>query len=427
MKIDGKIKTIYGNVETVMNVEEAMNVQVYQQEWNSFLEINKNIAEKSFDKLMAYILGYKKEAEERTGFPIQILEDNSLQNRSVTVQTAWMHKRKEHLVKYRKNSPAVIPHLIAYGIEHILLEDAARKKGCNRHFFMSAKSREYAIPSISDHIHKLQKQGYVVDAIINNLLGRLYRCPINMVGEYNIFQKYDKLRPSQIVSLYQFYKEALYDFTSSKIRKLMPPHLYRVIITLDCASALFLDYLLKNKSDYAAHYKKSKVFQVGMKLFNIWKKKIDSFIPGDQYEMVDEYAQLLKLQDWYEWIPDITEPSPGESSPNVGIDPEFLKENENAVFSYCLDALKRFDNKSQGEIAFILLEFGLLVTKGINYTNPDRTYVLKKIPQEKFSGLHLLCLMYTCLKLIDEPHPDTGLDFADAYKKALDVHKSNVH
>ena len=164
-----------------------------------------------------------------------------------------------------------------------------------------------------------------------------------------------------------------------------------------------------------------------MKLFNIWKKKIDSFIPGDQYKMVDEYAQLLKLQDWYEWIPDITEPSPGESSPNVGIDPEFLKENENAVFSYCLDALKRFDNKSHGEIAFILLEFSLLAAKGINYTNPDRTYVLKRIPQEKFSGLHLLCLMYTCLKLIDEPHPDTGLDFTDAYKKALDVHNSNVH
>ncbi|MCK4828768.1 tetratricopeptide repeat protein, partial [bacterium] len=212
-------------------------VQVYQQAWNLFLEINNNIAEKSFDKLMAYILDYKKEAEERTGFPIQILEDNSLQNRSTTVQTAWRHKRKEHLVKYRKNSPAVIPHLIAHEIEHILLEDAARKKGCNRHYFTTAKTREYAIRSISDHIHKFQKQGYAEDKIINHLCGQLYNCPVDMVVEYNIFQKYDKLRPSQIVSLYRFYKEALYVFTSSKIRKLMPPHIYRAGITLDCASA----------------------------------------------------------------------------------------------------------------------------------------------------------------------------------------------
>lgn len=429
MKIDGKIKTIYRNVETVMNVEEAKNVQVYQQEWNLFLEINKNIAKKSSDKLMAYILDYKKEAEEKTGFPIQILEDNSLENISVTVQMAWRHKRKEHLIKYRKNSPAVIPHLIAYGIEHILLEDAARKKGCNRHLFMSAKLRENGIPSISDHIHKLQKQGYVVDEIINNLLGQLYRCPINMVVEYNIFQKYAKLRTSQIVSLDQFYKEALYVFTSSKKRKLMPPHIYRAEITLDCASALFLDYLLNNKSDYAAPYKKSKVFQVGMKLFNIWKKKIDSFMPGDQYEMVDEYAQLLKLQDWYEWIPNITEPSPGESSPNSTISSEFLKENENAIFSYCLDALKRFDNKSWEENAIIVSEIAWLATKGINYTDPDRTYRLKCIPQEKISGLHFLCLMYTVLKLVKPDHDITrlGLHFADAYKRALDAHKSNVH
>ncbi len=126
-----------------------------------------------------------------------------------------------------------------------------------------------------------------------------------MVVEYSVFQKYEKLRPSQIVSLDQLHQEALYVFTNSEIKRLTPPIIYRANITLNCASALFLDYLLKNKSDYAAPYKTSKVFQVGMNLFSIWKKKIDPFTPGDEYEMVDEYAQLLKLQGWYEWKPDI--------------------------------------------------------------------------------------------------------------------------
>ena len=51
---------------------------------------------------------------------------------------------------------------------------------------------------------------------------------------------------------------------------------------------------------------------------------------------------------------------------------------------------------------------------------------LKSIPQKEFTGLHLMCLMYTGFKII-EPDLDTGLDFADAYKMALDVHKSNAH
>jgi len=413
--------------------EDIRSSQVYQQAWDLFLEINKDIAEKSCDKLIAYISDYKKEAEERTGFPIQIIEDNSLEYVSAIVQMAWKHKRKEHLVKYRKKSPAVTPHLIAHEIEHILLEDADRKKGRNRYFITTAKTREHAIRSISDHVHKLQKQGYAEDKITqvtlqitSGLCNQLFNCPLDMVVEYSIFQKYEKLRPSQIVSLDQLHKEALYVFTSSKIKKLTPPLIYRANITLNCASALFLDYLLNNKSNYAAPYKKSKVFQAGMKLFNIWKDKIDSFIPGDEYEMVDEYARLLKLQGWYDWQLDITEPSPAESSPNGATDPELLKEKEPAAFYYCLDALQRFDNKSREEIFSIVSEIGTLGTKGIDYTDPDKTHLLKSIPQKKFTGLHLLCLMYTGFKII-EPDLDTGLDFADAYKMALDVHKSNVH
>ena len=413
--------------------DDIRSAQVYQQAWNLFLEINKDIAEKSCDKLIAFILDYKKEVEERTGFAIQILEDNSLEYVSAIAQMAWKHKRKKHLVKYRKKSPAVTPHLIAHEIEHILLEDAARKKGRNRYFLTTAKTREYAISSISDHIHKLQKKGYAEDKITqvtlqitSGLCNQLFNCPLDMVVEYSVFKKYDELRPSQIVSLDQLHKEALHVFTSSKIRKLTPPLIYRANITLNCASALFLDYLLNNKSNYAAPYKKSKVFQVGMKLFNIWEKKIDSFIPGDEYEMVDEYARLLKLQGWYDWQLDITEPSPGESSPNGTTDPELLKEKEPSAFFYCLDALQKFDNKPREEIFSIVSEIGMLGTKGIDYTDPDKTYFLKSIPQKKFTGLHLLSLMYTGFKII-EPDLDTGLDFEDAYKMALDVHKSTAH
>ena len=413
--------------------DDIRSAQVYQQAWNLFLEINKDIAEKSCDNLIEYISGQKKEAEERTGFAIRIMEDNSLEYVSAIAQMAWKHNRKEHIVRYRKKSPAVTPHLIAHEIEHILLEDAARKNGRNRFFITTAETREYAIRSISDHIHKLQKQGYAEDKIsqvtiqiTNGLCNQLFNCPLDMVVEYSVFQKYDKLHPSQIVSLDQLHKEALYVFTNSEIRKITPPHIYNANISMNCASALFLDYLLKNKSDYAAPYKSSKVFQIGTKLFDIWKKKIDLFTPGDEYEMVDEYAQLLKLQGWYGWKLDTAELPQAIKITSAASDIEPLKEKEPAAFYYCLDALQRFAGKSREEIFRIVSEIGMLGTKGIDYSDPDKTYIINSIPQKEFTGLHLLCLMYTGFKII-EPDLDTGLDFADAYKMASDVHNLKIH
>ena len=170
----------------------------------------------------------------------------------------------------------------------------------------------------------------------------------------------------------------------------------------------------------------SKVFQVGTNLFSIWEKRIKQFTPGDEYEIVDEYAKILKLQGWYEWKPDIVEPPDEKNTPNGATNPELLKEKEPAAFYYCLDALQRFDGMSRNEIFRIVSEIGMLGTKGIDYTDPDKTYPLNSISQKEFSGLHLLCMMYTGFKLI-EPDLDTGLDFADAYKMAADVHNSKIH
>ncbi len=412
--------------------DDIRNTQVYKQAWGLFIEINKDVAEKICDKLIEFILYHKKDAEERTGFPIKVLEDNSLEYVSAIAQMAWKNDHKEHIIRYRKKTPAVTPHLIAHEIEHILLENAARKQERNRFFMTSAQTREHAIRSVSDHIYKLQKQGFAEDKIsevmiqiTGGLCNQLFNCPLDMVVEYSIFQKYDKLRSSQIISLDQLYKEALYVFTNSEIRKLTPPHVYNSNISMNCASALFLDYLLKNKSDYAAPYKTSKVFRTGTQLFNIWKKKIDLFAPGDEYEMVDEYAQILKLQGWYSWKHDTVRSSPDASTSVGESGSEQIKEKEPAAFYYCLDALQRFAGKSREEIFQVVSEIGMLGTKGINYSDPDKKYFINSIPQKEFTGLHLLCLMYTGFKII-EPDLDTGLDFADAYKMAFDVHNLKI-
>ena len=323
------------------------------------------------------------------------------------------------------------PHLLAHEMEHIVLEQDARQAKRNKFFMTTPTTREHSIRSVGDHILKLKKQGYsedrlssIIPEIISGLCLQLFNCPLDMFVEYNLYDKYPSIRPSQLVCLHQFNQEAMNVFTSQDIKRLTPPFMYRASITLNCATALFVDNLFKGRTDYAAPYKTSEVFQAGRQLFDIWKKRCADFHPGDEYDVVDEYARLLKLQKWYIWGDEIscatTAPSDTET-PRESVTADLPE-----AYSYCLDALKRFDGKSRDEIFKITSEVGLLGTKGIDHTTPGKTYTLKSFSSETFTGMHLLCLMYVGFKII-EPGLDTGLDFKEAYELALEAHKSSIH
>lgn len=197
--------------------------------------------------------------------------------------------------------------------------------------------------------------------------------------------------------------------------------MYRANISLNCASALFVDHLFNGITEYSLPYKNSEQFHTGKQLFDLWLKKVKTFQPGDEYDLVDEYARILKLQNWYEWKHDVTQAEASSAVTN----PELLKTKESDTFKYCLDALRRFENMEQDEIFKIVSEIGILGAGGIDYASP-KTYTLKSIPGEQFTGLHLLCLMYVGFQKV-EPDMDTGLDFKEAYTLALDAYKARFH
>jgi len=245
-----------------------------------------------------------------------------------------------------------------------------------------------------------------------------------MIVEHNLYEKYPSMRSSQIVSLQQLNLEAMKVFTSQDIKRFTPPFMYRASITLNCATALFVDDLFQNKTDYAASYKSSDVFQSARQLFDTWKKCCADFHPGAEYDLVDEYARLLKLQKWYTWGDDTSSAAATNNNSEKPKAPFTADLTE--AYTYCLDALKRFDGMPHGDILRIASEIGLLGEHGIDYKNPTTLYTLKSIPHEHFCGLHLMCLMFVGFK-ITQPDIATGLDFDDAYQLALEAHKASVH
>ena len=152
---------------------------------------------------------------------------------------------------------------------------------------------------------------------------------------------------------------------------------------------------------------------------------MEKYTPGDEYEMVDEYAAILKLRPWYEWqIDPVLNQKEKEPEQSHSTAPVTTEKPE--AYTFCLDALKRFDGKSRDEIFNVISEISMLGMNGIDYTTPGKTYTLKSLPDESFAGLHLLCLMYVGFKLYD-PAVNCGLDFSEAYTMALDIRKAVIH
>ena len=83
---------------------------------------------------------------------------------------------------------------------------------------------------------------------------------------------------------------------------------------------------------------------------------------------------------------------------------------------YCLGALEHLSPLSPPEIQRITFEIAMLGTKGFEVNNPDQKYSLRSM-DGKFSGLHLLCIMYVGSKLI-APESTPSFDLAIEYDEA---------
>ena len=93
------------------------------------------------------------------------------------------------------------------------------------------------------------------------------------------------------------------------------------------------------------------------------------------------------------------------------------------VMMYIAGALDTFDRlgpKKRQEIAF---EVALLGQRGLDINDPEQKYTLRTLPG-RYSGLHLLALMYTAFKQID-PTMNSGADFDAEYKMAVGARDKN--
>lgn len=83
---------------------------------------------------------------------------------------------------------------------------------------------------------------------------------------------------------------------------------------------------------------------------------------------------------------------------------------------YCLDALQKFRDLGTTKTGAIVFEIAMLGRSGLDINDPAKRYELRSLPGS-FSGLQLVSLMYTGMKLVD-PSVDAGIDLSKEFAAA---------
>jgi hypothetical protein len=242
-----------------------------------------------------------------------------------------------------------------------------------------------------------------------------------MLIETRLRERMPELSAVQFVALRMGAQEALESQSNPKILEVTPKLVLRAGMALNGAYALFLDNLYHGATAYASAYQRSESFAVSQRLFQHWQAKFPQLGPGDENTLVDEFADLVGLRGWYEWKPDAAIHATADSSKQEGTsNPGLLRLKTTPAVYYCLDALKRYDTMPVEKIREIALEIGLVGRNGLDYASPDKKYTLKSQPDEVFSGLHLMCLMFAGFKRIAPEH-DLGMDLHEPFLSALEM------
>ncbi|MFH0992519.1 MAG: tetratricopeptide repeat protein [bacterium] len=253
---------------------------VYEHARDLYKTLNEKLCDEHCESIKNYICVRANAIRAITGYPVEIIVDDSLSGVSAMSELAWRHHTNSHRIRHRSGPQRIVPHLIMHEIKHILLEYEASEAGNNRVFVVTEQQRQYGRDQIQNELFKLDDLGLeqsekeeIVSRWLFGLTNQLYNCPLDMIVEKRMYDKYPELRPFQFVSLAYTQREYLKVLTDSDLQKISPQSIYRASLAMNCAYALFADWLYHGATEFSKPYRSSSMFALGEKLFSSYQSK----------------------------------------------------------------------------------------------------------------------------------------------------------
>lgn len=278
---------------------------------------------------------------------------------------------------------------------------------------------------------------------------QMYNAPIDLFIEQRLYDRYEKLRPIQFLSLLRLQKQVIAGANDPTAKKIAPRFVREANIILSYTQLFQFQELfgvnLVNQIKEPLFYKKAK------NIYKEYTKMKDDKEGGEEYDLIKWWAEDLKLEPYFslqhenhsndqelsakqsselklieDVMAEIENDPYGLNTKSVFEDEQMQKfvesnrkSNTNmAVVMHMADAIRYFSGKSKEKAKEAGFEIAELGRYGID-PNKGETYSLRTIPNKSFSGWKMLAYMYITWSIF-EPSvvPELGLDFEDEYKLA---------
>jgi cytochrome c-type biogenesis protein CcmH/NrfG len=399
---------------------------------NVFARLTHAAAQLNESDAFKCVQQYKREVEDLSGYPVRVEEVSFKDSSGAQIKAAWKHSSPHHVLATRRGyDPLLLTHVESHELTHLRMESLARAVGRNKFFSTTKANRDLAYATVEMDYTKMVRDGMPPNMLpklgeisIAGLSGLVFNAPLDILIEKELYDRFPVLRHAQYLSLCKLADEALRASTEEKIVRYTPRKLMRANLAINSAYMLALDRLYGGASDFAGPFRRLDNFDMGEKLFAHWMDRAAALEPGDEYDLVDETADMLGLSGWYTWIPD---PGTHTVEPDLiaegTTDNDLLREKHPAAVWYMLDALKLFDRMQVEEIKKIVGEITIVGQEGLDYTDPKKEYRLATLPDKVFSGLQLMCLMFVGFKRF-APELDSGMDLDEPFSAALEMFQS---
>jgi len=421
---------------------------IHKQSYNLAITSAKNIIDSNIG--MKILKSFLHKLEFEGDRKIEVIEDATLPT-IAKMELAENYKRENHTIRYKPNYPAK-EHLMMHELVHIKFVIEARKEKLNQAFVTNQKHKNDFITAHEAWIKRMVKMGMSEESVakvaVDLFIGlnrQIYNVPIDLFIEDFLFNTFPDLRPFQLLSLFNIIQEGIEATTSKNIAELMPKDVLKNSKTYNIIGALqYKDlYGIDRIKEFQAEPDELKTAQTLYKEYLEYKDDREN---GEEYELVQNWAKDLKLENNFELIyehelhkslSDIDSLLNSIEKDPYGLEGDQTIKQKNqekfdksqaeiginmAVVWYMVDALKYFKNTPLVEIKKIAHEIAFTGTQGIK---PDQQgYKIGGIPDKLFSGYHLLAYYYVSWSLSAPEVVDSlNLPYKDEYEMAKTMFK----
>lgn len=395
--------------------------------------------------------GIKDELEAVDHVNIRIAEDKDIKVLA-KLEYAPLHSAKEHVIRYNPEKDFV-EHLFIHEMMHLKMSQQATKVNRGKAVVSSERTiaafrKRYLRFMQNTHKHipatELDK---IMAGLADGMGLQLMNCPLDLFVEHMIYKDYKIARPIQMLSLFHMEKDNINSVKQASANGFFPKDLVNANKVMNIATSMhFKDMYGINL--IGQYHPTRHEYEQAQDLYDEFKAYLDTYKPGDEYEMLEYFVQSFNMEDLVELVDESSVTSSMKADLSLQSDlkdrgNDALSEEDvdaaNAQFAlnhqdgadptetmmmsmYMLDAMEYFDTLQPHDVHRIALE---IATVGVNGINPKKKYSIKSIPEKEFGGYQFLAYYYVSwARAIPQMLDKLGLPFSKAYESALQMYNT---